>query len=63
MHFEIMARPASSVVKVSLNQGEHLTCEVGAMVAMSTRMTVETTTQKRIKWWRGPEGPQALIRW
>jgi len=47
MQYEILARPASSVVKVHLNQGEHLTCEVGAMVAMSTRMTVETTTQKK----------------
>ena len=47
MQYEILAKPASSVVKVNLNAGEHLTCEVGAMVAMSTRMTVETTTQKK----------------
>ena len=51
----ILARPASSVVKVHLNAGQHLTCEVGAMVAMSTRMTVETTTQSRVK------GPAAVV--
>ena len=47
MQYEILAKPAASVVKVQLNAGDHLTCEVGAMVAMSTRMTVETTTQKK----------------
>ena len=44
---QILAKPAASVVKIQLNAGDHLTCEVGAMVAMSTRMTVETTTQKK----------------
>ena len=28
MRYELLARPASSVVKVYMNAGEHLTCEV-----------------------------------
>ena len=47
MQYEILARPAASVVKVVLNRHEALTCEVGAMVAMSTRITVETTSKKK----------------
>lgn len=47
MRHEISSGPAAAVVKVLLNKGEELTCEVGAMVAMSTRMTVETTTKQR----------------
>ena len=47
MQYEILAKPAATVVKIKMNAGEHMTCEVGAMVAMSTRMTVETTTQKK----------------
>ena len=47
MQYEILARPAATVVKVQLDQGEHLTCEVGAMVAMSTKMTVNTTSKSK----------------
>jgi len=44
---EIFARPSASVAKLTLNAGETVTCEVGAMVAMSTGFTVETTTRQR----------------
>ena len=47
MEYEILARPAASVVKVYLNQGDHFTCEVGSMVAMSTRITVNTTSKTK----------------
>lgn len=47
MKHELSSGPAAAVVKVHLNKGEELTCEVGAMVAMSTKMTVETTTKQR----------------
>ena len=32
---EILARPAAAVAKLTLNAGETVTCEVGAMCAMS----------------------------
>lgn len=47
MQFGIEARPAASVVRLNLDQGEAVTCEVGAMVAMSTGMTVETSSGKK----------------
>ncbi|HSG70349.1 MAG TPA: AIM24 family protein, partial [Planctomycetaceae bacterium] len=47
MRHEIMARPAATVLKVNLDQGESLTCEVGAMIAMSSGITVETTSRQR----------------
>lgn len=36
-----------SVAKLTLAAGESVTCEVGAMIAMSNGFTVETTTQNR----------------
>jgi len=47
MQYELLARPASSIAKVSLNAGESITCEVGAMIAMTSGITVETTTRQK----------------
>lgn len=47
MNIEITARPAASVAKLSLVEGEVITCEVGAMIAMTSGIRVETTTQNR----------------
>ena len=47
MQHEIMARPAASVVRLDLDAGEVMTCEVGALIAMSTGITVETTAGRK----------------
>jgi uncharacterized protein (TIGR00266 family) len=47
MQYEILARPAASVAKLTLQSGESVTCEVGAMIAMSSGFTVETTSRKK----------------
>jgi uncharacterized protein (TIGR00266 family) len=47
MRHEILARPAASVAKLTLEADESITCEVGAMIAMSTGITVETTSGKK----------------
>lgn len=47
MRHEIIARPANTAVKIDLDQGEAITCEVGAMIAMTTGITVETTSRSR----------------
>lgn len=47
MHHELLSRPAMSVAKLTLQAGESVTCEVGAMIAMSSGFTVETTTRNR----------------
>ncbi|GIW82485.1 MAG: TIGR00266 family protein [Gemmatales bacterium] len=47
MNFEILARPTAAVAKLTLDQGEEVTCEVGAMIAMSPGLTVETTSRSR----------------
>jgi uncharacterized protein (TIGR00266 family) len=47
VHTEILARPAAAVAKLTLSAGETVTCEVGAMVAMSTGFSVETSTRQR----------------
>lgn len=44
MQYEILARPAAAVAKLSLSTNESITCEVGAMIAMSTGIGVETTS-------------------
>ncbi len=46
MQFEILAQPAASVLRLSMDAGEELTAEVGAMIAMSTGFTVETSGRK-----------------
>ena len=47
MQVAIEARPAASVARLVLDVDEAVTCEVGAMIAMSTGMTVETTSRSR----------------
>jgi uncharacterized protein (TIGR00266 family) len=47
MQYEILARPAASVVNLSLDAGESITCEVGAMIAMSTGFDVQTTSREK----------------
>lgn len=47
MHYEILARPAASVAKLTLDANESFTCEVGAMIAMSSGINVETTSRKK----------------
>lgn len=44
---EILARPSAAVARLTMRAGETITCEVGAMVAMSTGFSVETTTRQR----------------
>jgi uncharacterized protein (TIGR00266 family) len=44
---EISCRPAASVARVTLQAGESLTCEVGAMIAMSQNLSVETSSRKK----------------
>ena len=47
MKYELLARPAASVAKIYLDKGETFICEVGAMIAMSTKITLETTSRNR----------------
>ena len=47
MHVEILARPSASVARLAFEAGEKVTCEVGAMVAMSTGFKVETSTRSK----------------
>jgi uncharacterized protein (TIGR00266 family) len=49
MNFKIDCRPAAAVLNLSLDPGETITCEVGAMIAMTAGITVETTSHKRGK--------------
>jgi uncharacterized protein (TIGR00266 family) len=47
MNIEISQRPGSAMAKVMLNSGEQITAEGGSMVAMSTNVSLKTTTYKR----------------
>ncbi|MAQ91315.1 MAG: TIGR00266 family protein [Rhodopirellula sp.] len=47
MQFDILARPAASAARITLGAGESVTCEVGAMIGMSSGISVETTTRSR----------------
>jgi uncharacterized protein (TIGR00266 family) len=47
MQAEIIAKPSASVAKLTLETGEAITCEVGAMVAMSTGFRVETMARTK----------------
>ena len=49
MNIDISLRPGSSMAKVMLAPGEHLTADGGSMVAMSTNVSITTTTYKRDK--------------
>src|SRR5688572_617097 len=47
MQLEILSRPSASVAKLTLAAGERVVCEVGAMVAMSTQIGVQTSTRSK----------------
>lgn len=47
MKYELLAQPAATVAKIYLDKGETFICEVGAMIAMSTKITLETTSRNR----------------
>jgi uncharacterized protein (TIGR00266 family) len=47
MHAEILARPSASVAKLTLDAGESVVCEVGAMIAMSPAFNVETSARQK----------------
>ena len=47
MRHKILSRPAASVAKLRMDDGESVTCEVGAMIAMTPDFVVETTTKKK----------------
>ncbi len=43
----MLCRPAATAIRFQFDQGEELTCEVGAMIAMSSGLTVNTTSKSR----------------
>ena len=47
MKHEVLCQPSAAAVRFSLDRGEELTCEVGAMIAMTSGLTVETTSKSR----------------
>ncbi|MCA9048568.1 MAG: TIGR00266 family protein [Planctomycetaceae bacterium] len=47
MKYKILSRPSASVAKIALDEEESITCEVGAMIAMTPGFEVETTTKKK----------------
>jgi len=47
MKVEILARPAASAARLLLDANETVTCEVGAMIAMSSGLDVETAARSR----------------
>jgi len=47
MQIEIKERPAASVARIDLDQDETITAEIGAMIAMSTGINVETTSRSK----------------
>lgn len=44
MDIEVVARPAASAARLTLAPGERVTCELGAMIAMSADLRVRTFT-------------------
>lgn len=47
MKYQMLCRPAATAIRFQFDQGEELTCEVGAMIAMSSGLTVNTTSKSR----------------
>lgn len=47
MQCEILCRPSAAVAKIDLDAGECVTCEVGAMITMTTGLSVETTSGQK----------------
>ena len=58
MNHEILCRPMASVVRLLLDAGERITCEVGAMVAMSEGLSVDSSTAMK----RRPGGLLAGVK-
>lgn len=49
MNVDIMYGPSNTVAKFTFDQGEQVSSEGGSMVAMSSGLTIETTTHKKGK--------------
>ena len=49
MQYELMSQPAMTVAKLTLAAGETITCEVGAMIAMTGGFNVQTTSRNKGK--------------
>lgn len=49
MQIEIVHRPANSAARIKIAPSETMTAEAGAMVAMSSNITMSTTTHKKGK--------------
>jgi uncharacterized protein (TIGR00266 family) len=47
MHLEMLARPSATVARLTLDLNESVTSEVGAMIAMSPGLSVETSARTR----------------
>jgi uncharacterized protein (AIM24 family) len=47
MNIELLHRPGNTAAKITLEPGESITAEAGAMIAMSGHMGITTTTQKK----------------
>ena len=47
MQVEVLARPGAAAARLRLAAGEKITCEVGAMIAMSPGLQVATTARTR----------------
>jgi len=47
MEIQLTGGPGATAARVALASGETLTAEVGAMIAMDTEITVETTSRKK----------------
>jgi uncharacterized protein (TIGR00266 family) len=47
MHIDIIARPAGSAARITLDAEETLRCEVGGMIAMTDGLDVHTTAHSR----------------
>ncbi len=47
MHIELINRPGNTVGKVSMDPGDQLTAEGGSMIAMSTNISISTSTHKK----------------
>lgn len=47
MSIELISRPAASAARISMNTNDVVTAEVGAMIAMSQNVHVETTSRSR----------------
>lgn len=47
MNIELLHRPGNTAAKITLQEGESITAESGAMIAMSGNMDVTTTTHKK----------------